>query len=238
MGERACESSRLGHRFVPYCINCGLSRARSICWSSVWKDSARQDPALAAVVARWTTVPGVDRVAAWSLAAEIGIDMEQFPTAAHLASWAGLCPGNCKSAGKRLSGKTRNGSPWLGRMACQCAWAAARTKNTYLSTQFRRLAAKRGRKRAIIAVAHSRRPVPTGCDTLPMRHAFEMHVKETGHEREYHRQEGVDAAGKSRINVCPKDLWQLSDGARRTLRRLRRRSRLIAAFWKQSSLFV
>ena len=115
----------------------------------------RQDPVLAAAVARWTTIPGVDRVAAWSLAAEIGVAMEQFPTAAHLASWAGLCPGNCESAGKHLSGKRRKGSPWLGRMACQCAWAAARTNNTYLSVQFRRLAAKRGKKPAIVAVAHS-----------------------------------------------------------------------------------
>jgi transposase len=114
-----------------------------------------QYPVLAAAVARWSTVPGMDRVGAWSLAAEIGVAMEQFPTAAHLASGAGLCPGNCESAGKHLSGKTRKGSPWLGRMDCQCAWAAARTKNTCLSVQFRRLAAKRGKKRAIIAVAHS-----------------------------------------------------------------------------------
>ena len=64
-------------------------------------------------------------------------------------------PGNHESAGKRLRGTTRPGSPWLGRMVCQSAWAAARTKNTYLSSQFRRLAARRGKKRAIIAVAHT-----------------------------------------------------------------------------------
>ena len=110
---------------------------------------------LAEALDRWITVPGVDRVAAWSFIAEMGIDVTQFPTAAHLASWAGVCPGNNESAGKRISSRTRKGSPWLRRMACQSAWAAARTKNTYLSAQFKRLAARRGRKCAIIAVAHS-----------------------------------------------------------------------------------
>ena len=101
---------------------------------------------LGEALSRWITVPGVDRVAAWSFIAEMGTDMTQFPTAAHLASWAGVCPGNNESAGKRISSKVRKGSPWLRRMACQSAWAAARTKNTYLSAQFRRLAARRGRK--------------------------------------------------------------------------------------------
>lgn len=114
-----------------------------------------QHQELANAVERWITVPGVERVAAWTLVAEIGPDMTAFPSAAHLASWAGLCPGNHESAGKRLSGKSRNGSPWLRRMACQSAWAAVRTKNCYLSTQFKRLAARRGSKRARIAAAHS-----------------------------------------------------------------------------------
>jgi len=114
-----------------------------------------QHQELADAVARWITVPGVERVAAWSLVAEIGSDMTAFPSAAHLASRAGLCPGNHESAGKRLSGKSRKGSPWLRCMACQFAWGAVRTKNCYLSAQFKRLAARRGSKRALIAVAHS-----------------------------------------------------------------------------------
>lgn len=81
--------------------------------------------------------------------------MEQFPSAQHLASWAGLCPGNNESAGKRLSGKARNGCVWLRRSVCQAAWAASHSKNTYLSAQFRRLAARKGKKRAIVAVAHT-----------------------------------------------------------------------------------
>ena len=119
------------------------------------EDIGRERPELSEAVARWDTIPGIDRVAGWTLLAEVGHNMAQFPTAEQLASWASLCPGNHESAGKRLGGTTRKGSPWLRRIACQCAWAAARTKNTYLSAQFRRLAARRGSKRAIIAVAHS-----------------------------------------------------------------------------------
>jgi transposase len=119
------------------------------------EDIGRELPELAQAVARWDTIPGIDRVAGWTLLAEVGHTMAQFPTAEQLASWASLCPGNHESAGKRLGGTTRKGSPWLRRMACQCVWAAARTKNTYLSVQFRRVASRRGSKRAIIAVAHS-----------------------------------------------------------------------------------
>jgi transposase len=108
-----------------------------------------------AAVTLWQTLPGVDRVTACNLVAEIGVDVKPFPSAQHLASWAALCPGNHESAGKRKSGKTRDGNKWLRRSLCQAAWAAARTKDCYLSAQFKRLAARRGMKRALMAVAHS-----------------------------------------------------------------------------------
>jgi transposase len=106
-------------------------------------------------VARLRTIPGVDRVTAWGLLAEIGMNMKQFPDAQHLASWAGLCPGAHESAGKRKSGKIRKGSLWLRRCLCQAAWAVSTKKNNYLSALFRRLAVRRGVKRATIAVAHN-----------------------------------------------------------------------------------
>jgi len=106
-------------------------------------------------VVRLCTIPGVDRITAWGLLAEIGFDMDQFPSARHVASWAGLCPGSFESAGKRLSGRTRKGSASLRRCLSQAAWAISMTKNNYLSALYRRLAARRGSKRAIIAVAHS-----------------------------------------------------------------------------------
>jgi transposase len=106
-------------------------------------------------VQAWISIPGIDRVAAWSLVAEIGADMDQFPSAEHLSSWAGVCPGNNESAGKQKSGRTRRGSVWLRRVLCESAWAASHCKKSYFQAQFHRLAGKRGKKRALIAVAHS-----------------------------------------------------------------------------------
>jgi transposase len=101
------------------------------------------------------TIPGINRRIAEIVLAEIGTDLSRFPSAAHLASWAGMCPGNHESAGKRLSGRTRKGSQWLRQALVEAAHGAGRTKHTYLGAQFRRLAARRGKKKAVIAVAHS-----------------------------------------------------------------------------------
>ena len=101
------------------------------------------------------TIPGVSRRAAEVIVSEIGTDMSRFQTANHLAAWAGVAPGNNESAGKRRSGKTRKGNKYLGVILNQVAHAAARTKNTYLSTQYHRLAGRIGAKKAIVAVEHS-----------------------------------------------------------------------------------
>jgi len=101
------------------------------------------------------TIPGVQRRTAEVIVAEIGTEMSVFPTAGHLASWAGLCPGNDESAGKRRSGRTRKGSRWLSIALTEAAQANTRTKDTYLAAQYRRLKPRRGHKKAIGAVKHS-----------------------------------------------------------------------------------
>jgi transposase len=101
------------------------------------------------------TIPGVNRRTAEVLLAEIGADMSRFPSSRNLASWAGLCPGNNESAGKRFSGKTRKGSKWLRATLVESAQAAARTKGTYLASQYTRIKGRHGHNKAIIAVAHS-----------------------------------------------------------------------------------
>jgi transposase len=102
-----------------------------------------------------TTMPGVSDIVAQVLVAEIGVDMTRFPTAAHLISWAGLCPRNDESAGKRRSTRVRKSGQWLKTTLVTAAWAAVRVKETYLRAQFLRIKARRGPKKAILAVAAS-----------------------------------------------------------------------------------
>lgn len=101
------------------------------------------------------TIPGVSSLASTTILSEIGTDMTRFPTAGHLVAWAGLCPGQNESAGKRKGSRLRKGAPWLKTMLVQCAWAAKRKKDSYYRAQFFRLSARRGKQKAICAVAAS-----------------------------------------------------------------------------------
>ncbi len=100
------------------------------------------------------SIPVLQEAAIATILSEIGVDMDRFPSDKHIASWAGVCPGNHESAGKRLSGKTTPGNPYLKAVLCELAWVIAHTKGTYLSAFYHRIARRRGKKRAILAVAH------------------------------------------------------------------------------------
>jgi transposase len=105
-------------------------------------------------VTRLLTIPGVDLLTAWTLVAELGVDMSRFPTAKHAASWAGLVPGMNESAGKPHSGWTRHGNRWIRRGLCQSAWVVSRMKDCYLTAVFRRRMRAGGKKKAVVATAH------------------------------------------------------------------------------------
>src|SRR5271166_3599444 len=107
------------------------------------------------LIVRLSAIPGVSRLSATAILAEIGRDMSRFPTAGHLVAWAGLCPGQNESGGKRKSARLRKGAPWLNTMLVQCAWAAKRAKDSYYMAQFHRLRSRRGPQKAICAVAAS-----------------------------------------------------------------------------------
>jgi transposase len=106
-------------------------------------------------LARLDAIPGVNRTTIENVVAEIGVEMSVYPDEHHLSSWAGICPGNEESAGKRLRSRTTRKNRWLRRALVEAAWAASHTKGSYLGAQYRRLAARRGKKRALLAVGHT-----------------------------------------------------------------------------------
>jgi transposase len=142
------------HRFM---LQMQLGRVEDI-EADIAKVDAKINEAIAphrAVLERLTTIPGVDRIAAVTIIAELGIDMSIFPTVSHAAAWAGVCPSNNESAGKRMEQQKRRGNIHLSTALVQAAMAASRTKSTYLKARFWKIAGRAGKKRAAVAVAHT-----------------------------------------------------------------------------------
>src|SRR6266581_3540954 len=133
-------------------IEAALTRAEERITQEV---ESSPDPFVPEAVKLRATIPGVGETVAQIIVAEVGVDMDRFPTDHHLASWAGMCPGNNESAGKRKSGKTTKGSRYLRAALVQAAWAATHQKGTYLAAQYKRLVKRRGKKKALVAVGHS-----------------------------------------------------------------------------------
>jgi transposase len=153
--EKALEGKLTDHhRFLLKLLRKELAQQQELIAELDTKIEEHTRP-FAAEVKRLDAIPGVDHRVAEVLLAEVGLDMKPFPSDEHLSSWAGMCPGNEESAGKRRRRRITPGNRWLKRTLTQAAWAASHTKNTYLASQYRRVAGHRGRKRALIAVGHS-----------------------------------------------------------------------------------
>ncbi len=154
------------HRFLPPAIpgskhdaaEAGIGRIDEEVSAAIEKmdEEVQADQAtFRSLIALLLTIPGISALSAATILAEIGTDMSRFPTAGHLLAWAGMCPSQNESAGKRKSSRLRKGAPWLKTMLVQCAWAAKRKKDSYYKALFNRLRGKRGPKVAICAVAAS-----------------------------------------------------------------------------------
>lgn len=155
---------------------------------------------------RLCTIPGVDTVVAEAIIAEIGVDMSAFATAAHLASWAGMCPGQHESAGKSRHGTARHGDSWLQRNLAVAAMAATRTKGTYLAAQYGRLAARRGKRRARKAVGHS---ILVGCWHILHDH---LDWNELGNDY-FDRRQDPNRVARRKLNELRSLGWTITDNA-------------------------
>ena len=156
--QLALEGGFTDHHAVMLTMHLGHIDHLSAAIDRLDTETERMIAPFAEQVTRLSTIPGIATRTAQVVIAEIGVDMTRFPTAKHLASWAGLCPGNRESAGKQRSGKTRPGDPALRAALCEAAWCASRTHDTYLAAQFRRFCRRFGKKneaKAIVAVAHT-----------------------------------------------------------------------------------
>ncbi len=153
--EKALEGNPTEHhRFMLRLLWKGLTQQEALIAELEAKIEEVTRP-FASEIERLDAVPGVDRRVAEVLLAEVGAKIDPFPTHQQLAAWAGICPGNEESAGKRRKRRITPGNRWLKRTLVQAAWAASHAKNSYLASQYRRLAGRRGKKRALIAVGHS-----------------------------------------------------------------------------------
>lgn len=153
--EKALEGNLTEHhRFMLQLLWKGLTQQEALIAELEAKIEEVTHP-FAVEIERLDAVPGVDRRVAEVVLAEVGATLDPFPTHQQLAAWAGMCPGNEESAGKRRKRRITPGNRWLKRTLVQAAWAASHTKNSYLASQYRRLAGRRGKKRALIAVGHS-----------------------------------------------------------------------------------